>query len=95
MIEQQVVEKVARLAQLKLSEEELKHYQIELGKIVDYVQQLELADDSSLASWREDLDRPSTPERVDEAIRSEVIAEVLQGAPRVLGTAFQVPRIIE
>ena len=94
-INRATVENVAALANLKLSEEELDHYESQLAKVVAYFQQLEAAPDPFAKDWRPDLNLPETPEREDLAKTSLAIEKVLQTAPKVVGTAFQVPRIIE
>ena len=89
------VEKVANLAQLSLSQEELVYYQDQLQKILGYMDILQSLDDSLNPDWRPDLELTPTPEREDEAYTSRVIDKVLASAPKVVGTAFQVPRILE
>ncbi|RZA25122.1 MAG: Asp-tRNA(Asn)/Glu-tRNA(Gln) amidotransferase subunit GatC [Proteobacteria bacterium] len=94
-IDRQTVEKVARLAHIQLSEEEIEYYQGQLGSVLDYMQQIQSAADQLPAEWRADIAGTSCPERLDEAKPSQIIEKVLQSAPKVVGTAFQVPRIIE
>lgn len=94
-IDRQTVEKVARLAHIQLSEEEIEYYQGQLGSVLDYMQQIQSAADQLPGDWRADTSGASCPERDDEAKPSSVIDKVLQSAPKVVGTAFQVPRIIE
>ncbi|MFY7927791.1 MAG: Asp-tRNA(Asn)/Glu-tRNA(Gln) amidotransferase subunit GatC [Oligoflexus sp.] len=94
-IDRQTVEKIAGLASLKLSEEEVLYYQDQLSRILDYMDQLKAFPDGLPATWRAELEQAETPERPDRAEPSHVIEKVLQSAPRVVGTAFQVPRIIE
>jgi len=94
-IDRSTVEKVASLAHLKLSEEELAYYELQLDRVLDYMQQLDSAEDALPSDWRADLASPVTPERTDEAHPSLVIEKVLASAPKVAGTAFVVPRILE
>ncbi|MBC7531637.1 MAG: aspartyl/glutamyl-tRNA amidotransferase subunit C [Oligoflexus sp.] len=94
-IDRQTVEKVARLANIQLSEEEIEYYQGQLGSVLDYMQQIQIAADQLPDDWRADTSGTPCPERIDEAKPSSVIEKVLQSAPKVVGTAFQVPRIIE
>ena len=96
-IDRQTVEKVARLAMLQLSEDEILHYQLQLGRVLDYMQQIQSAAglEQLPADWRADTSGRACVERVDEAKPSQVIDRVLASAPKVVGTAFQVPRIIE
>ncbi len=94
-IDRQTVEKVAQLAHIKLTEEEFSYYEQQLGSVLGYMQQIQAASDQLPSDWRADLEGTSCPERNDEAQPSQVIEKVLQSAPKVVGTAFQVPRIIE
>lgn len=94
-IDRETVEKVARLSHIELSEEEILFYQEQLGNVLQYMEQIQAATDRLPEGWRSDLAGALTPERDDESRPSTVIETVLQNAPRVVGTAFQVPRIIE
>ncbi len=94
-INRQTVEKVARLANIQLSEEEVAYYQQQLGSVLDYMQLMQEASDPLPTEWRADTAGKPCPERPDVAKASSVIEKVLQSAPKVVGTAFQVPRIIE
>ncbi len=94
-IEAETVRKIAQLAHLELSAEELAYYQNQLASILDYMGQLQSVELSLPSDWRAELENPASPEREDHAVDSAVIDRVLQTAPRVVGTAFQVPRIIE
>ncbi len=96
LIDKAMVEKIAALAHLRLSEDEVTYYQEQLGKVLGFIEQLETFESSLLPSdWRADLHLPPTPERDDQALVSTAMERVLSAAPRVVGTAFQVPRIIE
>ena len=94
-IDRQTVEKVARLANIQLTETEMEYYQMQLANVLGYMQLIQEASDQLPAEWRADTAGIETPERDDEAKPSHVIDKVLQSAPKVVGTAFQVPRIIE
>jgi aspartyl-tRNA(Asn)/glutamyl-tRNA(Gln) amidotransferase subunit C len=94
-IDRQTVEKLASLASLRLSEDEVLYFQQQLDRVLDYIQQLEGATDTLPSDWRADLVAAVSPERADVAIPSLAVEKVLSVAPKVVGTAFQVPRIIE
>ena len=55
------VEKVANLAQLSLSQEELVYYQDQLQKILGYMDILQSLDDSLNPDWLPDLELTPTP----------------------------------
>ena len=93
-IDRTTVEKVAKLARLQLSGEELDRYGKQLGAILDYIAKLEKLDVQGLEPlahavdtenvFREDVPRPSLPR--DAA---------LQNAPEKNGDFFIVPKIVE
>jgi aspartyl-tRNA(Asn)/glutamyl-tRNA(Gln) amidotransferase subunit C len=93
-IDRKTVEKVAKLARLQLSPEELDRYGKQLGAILDYIAKLEKLDVQGLEPlahavdtdnvFREDVPRPSLPR--DAA---------LQNAPEKNGDFFIVPKIVE
>ncbi len=88
------VERVARLARLELSEEELELYTRQLGDILGYVEQLNDADVEGVEplahgshganAFRNDVVRPSLERE-----------KALGGAPDSDGWHFRVPKVIE
>lgn len=93
-IDRTTVEKVAKLARLQLSPEELDRYGKQLGAILDYIAKLEKLDVKGLEPlahavdtanvFRDDVPRPSLPR--DAA---------LQNAPEKNSDFFIVPKIVE
>jgi aspartyl-tRNA(Asn)/glutamyl-tRNA(Gln) amidotransferase subunit C len=88
---------VADLANLRLSETEIKKMAHDLGAIVSYMEKLNeldttnvepmaqvLYDADETATLREDIERPTTPN-----------AEALRNAPVAGAGYFKVPRVIE
>lgn len=94
-LDRKTVEKIAQLAHLKLSEEELLHYEKQLSVILDYMQVIQQAQVKLPEGWRSDTEQMNLSERVDQAEHSQVMEKVLKCAPKTVGTAFQVPRILE
>lgn len=92
-ISRKEVARVAGLARLKLTPEELDEFSQDLSRIVDYVACLERVDtrgidvgirtDSPKRAWREDVARPSL-----------AVEEALRNAPEKVDTYFVVPRVI-
>jgi len=88
------IEKVARLARLELSDEEMEAFSRQLGKILEYMEQLNWVDTSEVEPtshtlsvfnvFREDEIRDSFPQE-----------EVLGIAPEEEEGHFRVPRIID
>jgi len=93
-IDRTTVEKVAKLARLQLTPEELDRYGKQLGAILDYIAKLEKLDVKDLEPlahavdtanvFREDAPRPSLSR--DAA---------LQNAPEKNSDFFIVPKIVE
>ena len=94
MLSQEDVQKVARLARLKLSDQELQQVAKQLDGILEYVAVLDEADVSNVEpmahvadvanAFREDEVRPSLPRE-----------ESLSNAPKTDGKYFLVPQILE
>jgi len=89
----QDVAKVAMLARLALSEDELERMTTELSKIVGFVSQLEELDTASVAPLAHPLDTQNVF-RDDTPRPSLSTAEALQAAPRHDGECFLVPAVL-
>ncbi len=93
-IDRQLVEQIAALAQLALTEEEITVMRAELTQILAYVATLNEVETTDVAAtrraiplaqlWRDDQPRPGL-----------ATALGLQAAPEPLGDAFGVPRPID
>lgn len=92
-ITREQVEHVARLAHLQLSPEEITYYQGQLGRILAYAQELETLKPQQPQASQGDLN--SAYEREDKMEPSLAAEDIMAGAPRPAGTAFQVPRFVE
>jgi aspartyl-tRNA(Asn)/glutamyl-tRNA(Gln) amidotransferase subunit C len=91
-IDAHMVAQVAKLAHLKLSDEEVVYYQNHLESILGYVQQLDKLAQSQPAAASE----PDMQAERDDVRQPSVGAEqAVVRAPESSGTFFQVPRIIE
>lgn len=88
------VKKVAHLARLQLTEEEIRQYQEQLSSVLDYVEllnELDLEDVPPTAQavarrnvFREDEDRPSLP-----------LEDVLFNAPRQARDQFLIQAVLD
>ncbi len=93
-IDRDEVLRIAELAQLELSEEELERMTRELGSILDYVRQLEQLE-------LEDVPPTSHVELDCMALRADVVRDslpreqVLEQAPRVADGGFAVPAFVD
>ena len=92
-LSRQDVAKVASLARLALSADELNRMTGELQKIVGLVSQLAEVDTSSVAPLAHPLDSENVF-RADDPQPSLTTAEALQSAPRHEGECFLVPAVL-
>jgi aspartyl-tRNA(Asn)/glutamyl-tRNA(Gln) amidotransferase subunit C len=92
-LSRQEVAKVASLARLALSEDELERVTGELAKIVGLVSQLAEVDTAAVAPLAHPLDAQNVF-RPDEPRPSLSTAEALQSAPRHDGECFLVPAVL-
>jgi aspartyl-tRNA(Asn)/glutamyl-tRNA(Gln) amidotransferase subunit C len=87
------VEHIARLARLRLTEEEKEKYSIQLGKILEYVQQLNELD-------LEDVPPTSHVVPLKNVFRKDVVreslpqGEALRNAPQKERGYFKVPKVL-
>ncbi|HEV7967076.1 MAG TPA: Asp-tRNA(Asn)/Glu-tRNA(Gln) amidotransferase subunit GatC [Candidatus Acidoferrales bacterium] len=96
-ISREDVLKVAALANLELSDEEVDIYRGHLDDILTYIDKLNEIDTSGIDPLTQ-LVADSTDDstlREDVVVRADVITEVLQGAPDPEAPYFRVPRVIE
>jgi aspartyl-tRNA(Asn)/glutamyl-tRNA(Gln) amidotransferase subunit C len=85
---------VAQLARLNLSDDEVSTFQAQLGKVIEFVQQLSKVDVESIEPtahanpifnvFREDIERPSLPLR-----------DALSNAPRKANDLIVVTKVVE
>lgn len=88
------VRKIARLARLKLSDEEVRLYGGQLGKILDAMKELSALDTSAVPPTASVLGAVNVM-REDEPRPFAAREELLQNAPRRDGPYFKVPKVIE
>jgi aspartyl-tRNA(Asn)/glutamyl-tRNA(Gln) amidotransferase subunit C len=96
-ISREDVLKVAALANLDLSEGEVDTYRGHLDDILSYIDKLNELDTSGVEPLTQVVAAPTDDStlREDVIVRSEVIDEVLAGAPDPEAPYFRVPRVIE
>jgi aspartyl-tRNA(Asn)/glutamyl-tRNA(Gln) amidotransferase subunit C len=92
MISREEVENVARLARLRFDEDELSRLQPELGRIIDYVQQLSELDLSGLEPTSHAVPLKNVF-RADEPVAGLTREEAVGNGPQVERGQFVVPRI--
>ncbi len=88
------VEHVARLARLRLTEEEKEKFGRQLNQILEYVEKLNELDTENVEPASHVVPLKNVL-REDEVSPSLPVEEVLSNAPEKKGRYFKVPRIIE
>jgi len=94
MLSPEDVQKVATLARLKLTEEELQQIGQQLGGILDYIAVLDEVDVSDVEPMAHVAD-VSNAFRADETRPRLLREESLSNAPKTDGKYFLVPQILE
>src|SRR3972149_4678806 len=92
-ISREDVEHIAKLARLQLTEEEVKRFQIELGKIIEYFDQLKKLDTENVPPMTHavPIENVLREDQVKESLLQE---EALQNAPEKKESYFQVPKVV-
>jgi len=90
------VDYVARLARLKLSEEEKEKFTLQLESIISHIDQLKELDTKEILPTSHVLELRNAW-RDDEVVRSssELLEEILSNAPDREGNFFKVKKVIE
>jgi aspartyl-tRNA(Asn)/glutamyl-tRNA(Gln) amidotransferase subunit C len=98
-ISREDVLKVAALANLELTDAEVETYRGQLDDILTYIDKLNEIDTSCIEPMTQvvtaSADGSTSTLREDVVVRSDVITEVLRGAPDPAPLYFRVPRVIE
>ncbi len=89
------VKNIAKLARLKLSDEQLPVYVDSLSKIFDFVAQLNAADTSAVEPMAHPLADQVQRMRPDEVLDTDQHAKYQRNAPRVEADLYLVPKVIE
>lgn len=94
LISRDEVLRIARLAKLKLTDEEAELYREQLGRILEYFKKLEELDTADVEPMEHVLDVQNVL-RADEPRPSLPQDEALANAPQRRDGFFEVPQVIE
>lgn len=94
MITRDEVLRIAKLAKLKLTEDEVALFQEQLGRMLEYFREIEKLDTEHIPPMKHVLDIP-TVLRPDEPRPSVSPEEALKNAPKRRDNYFEVPRVVE
>lgn len=91
----QDVEKIAHLARLSITENEMPVYVTSLSSIVNFVDELSRAQTGDVLPMAHPLDGQQQRLRVDEVSESDNREKYQANAPQVQAGLYVVPRVIE
>jgi aspartyl-tRNA(Asn)/glutamyl-tRNA(Gln) amidotransferase subunit C len=91
----QDVEKIAHLARLSITEQEMPVYVSSLSSIVNFVDELSRADTGGVQPMAHPLDGQHQRLRADEVSESDHHDKYQRNAPAVAAGLYVVPRVIE
>jgi aspartyl-tRNA(Asn)/glutamyl-tRNA(Gln) amidotransferase subunit C len=91
----QDVEKIAHLARLSITEQEMPVYVTSLSSIVNFVDELSRADTSGVQPMAHPLDGQHQRLRADEVTESDTREKYQRNAPAVAAGLYVVPRVLE
>lgn len=90
----QEVEKIGKLAHIRLSEEDKEHYGNEISKILKWVEQLQEVNTDDVEQMTS-VANLTLPRRADEVTDGNCRDAVLANAPKSEYGCFAVPKVIE
>ena len=93
-IDKQTVAKVARLARIKITDEELDHYAPQLSGIIDWIEQLSEVDTDNTEPLPSPVNIPLRL-RKDEITDGGYADDVLANAPEEMENFYVVPKVVE
>lgn len=94
MITREDVLHIAKLAKLKLTDDEITLFQEQLGRILEYFRQIEKLDTENIPPMKHVLD-VHTVLRADESRPSVSPEEALKNTPKRRDNYFVVPKVVE
>lgn len=93
-ITKEEVAKIAHLARLEFTPDELENFTLELSKILDYFEELKEVDTSKVLPTFHPFTK-RTPFREDEVKEFEDIEALLRNAPELKEGAIVVPKVVK
>ena len=88
------IRKVAKLARIRLSDDEVSHFQNEISSIITWVEQLQEVDTDNTAEMAS-VENTPLPQRKDEVTDGNIQKDVLSNAPDADYGCFMVPKVVE
>lgn len=97
-ISREEVLRVAELAHLELSDQEIKKFRVQLDGILTYIDKLKELDVSGVPPMAQALESNAASESTlrDDVVRNcDISKEILEQAPQAKAPYFRVPKVIE
>lgn len=94
MLPKEEVEKIAKLARLALTPEEIQTYQVRLGRVLEYVNELNSIKFEKL-DFVQHVPTDAVPFRQDEPKPSGIQEHILKNSPQLLDNCFMLPPVVE
>jgi aspartyl-tRNA(Asn)/glutamyl-tRNA(Gln) amidotransferase subunit C len=88
------VAKVAKLARIRLEDNELDAMKEEINGILTWIDQLQQVNTDNVAAFTDQLDQ-DLPERQDIVSDGNIVTEILANAPEKAHGMFAVPKVVE
>ena len=93
-VDKHAVKKIARLARLQISDEKSELLSVDLGNILNWIEQLEEVDTTGIEPLAS-VNEHSLTWREDKVTDGEMNEQVLKNAPEIAGDFFVVPKVVE
>ena len=93
-VDEDTVRRIARLARIKVTDEEAKGLRAELSGILDWVAQLDEVDTKSVEPMTRVVAQ-DMKQRADKVTDGEIAADIVRNAPMTEDNFFVVPKVVE
>jgi aspartyl-tRNA(Asn)/glutamyl-tRNA(Gln) amidotransferase subunit C len=93
-VDEALVRRVARLARIKVTDEEARTLQRELSAILEWVEELNAIDTENIPPMT-GAGPAILPMRADVVTEGDKAADILRNAPKTADDFFLVPKVIE
>lgn len=93
-VDEQTVRRIARLARIKITDEEAKSLEGELSGILNWVEQLGEVDTSNVPPMTRVVAQ-KLKKRPDQVTDGEIADDIVKNAPMVDDHYFVVPKVVE
>lgn len=88
------VRKIAKLARIRLSDEEVDHYGKEISSILNWIEMLQEVNTDKVPQMAS-VSSIGLSLRADEVTDGNIQTEILENAPKSAFDCFEVPKVVE